>query len=134
MLLDGSWNSTSTEVISTVPIPSELTAGLIGGVVGGVLGVVGTLISSYYGPRKMEEWREKRAEERLNGPRKRLLLKLLEDERFQDGRSIDTLSRVSGTSADECRRLLIEIDARGVKLEGDQEGWALVSRKPLDEP
>ena len=46
---------------------------------------------------------------------------------------METLSRVTGTPPDECRRLLIEIEARGVKLEGDVEGWALISRKPLDE-
>jgi hypothetical protein len=112
----------------------ELAAAVIGGLTGGVLGVVGTLVSSYYGPRKIEEWREKRLDERLNGPRKRLLLKMLQDGRFNDGRSLDTLCRVTGTTLDECRRLLIEVGARGVTLAGDNEGWALITRKPLDEP
>ena len=61
---------------------SELSAAILGGLIGGVLGVLGTLVTSYYGPRKIEEWREKRQEERLNGPRKLLLKKLLEDRRF----------------------------------------------------
>gem|GEM_PF-5905398 len=30
---------------------------LAGGFIGGVIGVPGTLVSSYYGPRKLEEWR-----------------------------------------------------------------------------
>jgi len=81
----------------------------------------------------MEEWREQRAEERIYGPRKTLLKQLLEDRRFDDGRTFETLSRVTGTTEDECRRLLIEIGARGVKLKGGVEGWALITRKPLDE-
>jgi len=116
-----------------VSISIEFASAVVGGLIGGVLGVVGTLVSSYYGPRKFEEWREKRLEERLNGPRKRLLKKLLEDRRFNDGRLLDTLSRVTGTIPEECRRLLIEIEARGVTLEDGKEGWALITRKPLDE-
>ena len=112
----------------------QIVAAIIGGLVGGILGVLGTLITSYYGPRKIEEWRENRLEQRLNGPRKTLLKQMLEDQRFADGRYLETLSRVSGTSPEECRRLLIEIGARGVTLTGDREGWALISRKPLDEP
>lgn len=114
-------------------MPTEFWAAVLGGVIGGTLGVIGTLISSYYGPRKIEEWREQRHEERINGPRKRLLKKLLEDPRFPDGRTIETLSRVAGSSQEESRRLLIEVGARGVTIKGDKEGWALISRKPLDE-
>lgn len=108
------------------------TSALVGGLIGGVLGVLGTLVSSYYGPRKFEEWREQRHEQRQNGPRKRLLKQMLEDTHFPDGRKIETLSRVTGTSPEECRRLLIEVGARGVTLAGDNEGWALISLKPLD--
>lgn len=111
----------------------EFVAAVFGGLIGGILGVVGTLISSYYGPRKMEEWREKRQEERINGPRKKLLKQLLYDPRYDDGRTIETLSHITGTTEEECRRLLIEIGARGVKLKAGKEGWALISRKPLDE-
>ena len=114
-------------------ISSEFASAVVGGLVGGVLGVIGALVLSYYGPRKFEEWREERLEERLNGPRKRLLKQLLEDPRFNDGRSLETLSRVTGTPEEESRRLLIEIEARGVKLADGKEGWALIARKPLDE-
>jgi hypothetical protein len=58
---------------------------------------------------------------------------MLEDSRFQDGRKLETLCRVTGTPVDECRRLLVEIGARGVLLSGALEGWALIARKPLDE-
>ena len=109
---------------------SELTAGIIGGFLGGALGVVSTLVGSYYGPRKFEEWRSERAD----APKKRLLTVLLADPRFPEGRYLETLQTVTGTSADECRRLLIEVDARGlITSEADaRELWALIKNKPLD--
>ncbi|HEY6465280.1 MAG TPA: hypothetical protein VIY69_04765 [Candidatus Acidoferrales bacterium] len=110
----------------------ELETAIAGGLVGGVVGVLGTLLASYWCPRKLDEWREKRLEDRNYGPRKRLLKKLLEHPDYPEGRSIERLARVSGTTEDECRRLLIEIDARGVTLKDDKEGWALISRNPLD--
>lgn len=103
-------------------VSSEFAYAVVGGLLGGILGVVGTLVSSYYGPRKFEEWREKRLEDRLNGPRKCLLKKLLEDPRFANGRSLDTLSRVTGTTPEDCRCLLIEIEARGVAFTDGKEG------------
>ncbi|MET0609416.1 MAG: hypothetical protein ABW045_11740 [Gaiellaceae bacterium] len=39
----------------------ELTAGIVGGLVGGTLGVVSTLVGSYYGPRRLKEWRAEKA-------------------------------------------------------------------------
>lgn len=111
----------------------ELVTAIIGGLIGGILGVLSTLVSSYYGPRKFEEWKDERIENREYAPRKKLLKQMLEDSRFQDGRFIETLCRVTGTMPEECRRLLIEIGARGVTLKNDKEGWALISKKPLDE-
>ena len=110
---------------------NELWTALAGGIVGGVLGCIGTLLSSYWGPRKLEEWREKRAEERINGPRKRLLKSLLEEDRFE-WRRLSTLARATGTTEEECRRLLVEIGARG-SLSGGEESWALLRRKPITE-
>jgi hypothetical protein len=106
---------------------SELAAGVIGGAVGGILGVLGTTVSAYWGPRKLEQWRA----ERLDRPRKELLRRMLEDERYVV-RTLERLCVVSGTTPDECRRLLISINARGVELTGQGEGWALISRKPLE--
>ena len=57
---------------------------------------------------------------------------MLEEERFDDGRYLQTLRIVTGTTEEECRRLLIEIGARGFALK-DGEGWALIARKPLEE-
>jgi hypothetical protein len=106
----------------------ELTAGIVGGLVGGTLGVVSTLVGSYYGPRRLEEWRAEKAA----APKKELLKTLLNDPRFPEGRRLETLQIVTGSSADECRRLLIEVEARGVILggEGRQETWALIKNKP----
>ena len=109
----------------------DILSALIGGLIGGVLGVIGSIFSSYYGPRKFEEWKEKRRHEKLDGPRKRLLLDLLSGQKHKI-RSIETLSRATGTEYDECRRLLIEIDTRGIKISGNREGWVLIKNKPLD--
>lgn len=117
-------------------VVSVFAAAVVGGLIGGVLGVAGTLVTSYYGPRRLEEWRERKKDEREDGPRRRLLKQMLDDERFPDGRYLDTLGVVSGTSPAECRTLLIQIGARGVTLsprDGSTEGWALISRKPLDQ-
>ena len=109
---------------------SELTAGIIGGFLGGALGVVSTLVGSYYGPRKFEE----RRSERADAPKKRLLKVLLDDPEYPEGRYLETLQTVTGTPADECRRLLIEIEARGLIRSGAEpkELWALIKNKPLD--
>ena len=112
---------------------NELVSTIAGGMSGGLVAVIVGLVSAYWGPRKLEEWREKQYEQRHNEPRKNLLRKMLEDPDWPDGRKMETLSRVTGTPPDECRCLLIEIEARGVKLEGNVEGWALISRKPLNE-
>ena len=57
---------------------------------------------------------------------------MLEDENHPDGRSLDRLRVVTGTSEEECRRLLIEVGARGVIFRNRSEGWALIERKPLE--
>jgi len=110
----------------------KLLIAIAGGFIGGVLGVIGTLVSSYFGPRKLEEWREKRKAEKWDGPRKRLLLNMLNGPTMQM-RSIETLCRASGTEPEECRRLLIEIQARGIRLKGNREGWVLIKNRPLEQ-
>ena len=40
---------------------------------------------------------------------------------------------VTGTTYEECRRLLVEIGARGVKLRDNKEGWVLIKNKPISE-
>ncbi len=58
---------------------------------------------------------------------------MLRDPRFPI-RSLDLLRQVTGTSPEECRRLRIEIHARGVVMKDQKEGWALIERYPLDQP
>ncbi len=110
---------------------SELAAGLIGGFVGGVFGVLSSGITAYLGPLKLEQRKEQRREQREDGPRKALLERML-DEPQPLVRSFDRLKHVTGTTDDECRRLLIEIGARGVLMRDGREGWALITRYPLD--
>ncbi len=112
--------------------PGDLWSAVAGGLIGGVLGCAGTLVTSYWGPRKLQEWREQREEQRIWGPRKRSLRQLLEDGRFE-WRRLSTLARTTGTTPDECRRLLVEIGARGSTSQEEEELWALISRQPLDQ-
>ena len=112
---------------------SELEAALLGGFIGGALGVVSTLVASYFGPRWLEQWRANEREEREYGPRKRLLTQMLIEPNPRI-RSFKQLRHVTGTTDDECRRLLIEIGARGVTMRGGQEGWALIERYGFNEP
>ena len=107
---------------------TALEAGIVGGFVGGALGVLGTTVTAYWGPRKLEQWRF----DRLDEPRKKLLKQMLDDP-VLNVRSLDRLRIVTGTSEDECRRLLIAIEARGVRMRGGQEGWALIERWGFEE-
>ena len=105
---------------------AQIIAAVLGGIFGGTVGVFG----SYWGPKWLEQWRETKDEEKRHGPRKKLLKAMLDDTTYKDGRYLETLCRVSGTTPDECRRLLIELNARGVKLDRG-EGWVLLERKPI---
>lgn len=49
-------------------------------------------------------------------------------------RSLERLRLVTGTTDEECRRLLIDVGARGVKIKGGREGWALIDRYGFDQP
>ena len=102
-----------------------------GGVIGGAFGWLAAVVSAYWGPRKLEEWRDQRTELRTHGPRKKLLGTLLTDEGYQ-WRTLRTLARTTGMDAEECRRLLIEIGARGSTDDGEEK-WGLISRNPISE-
>lgn len=108
---------------------------IVGGLIGGLFGWGGAALSAYWGPRKLEEWRAKVAEHRLHGPRKALMKAMLEDPSYE-WRKLSTLSQVTGTTAIECRRLLVELGARassGKSNENTEELWALISRQPISD-
>lgn len=109
-------------------VSPELAAGIVGGFVGGALGVLSTVVGSYYGPRRLEEWRE----ERRDAPKREMLQDLLNDSRYPDGRFLKTLTLLTGTSDEECRRLLIQVKARGIILANEEEGWVLIKNKPFN--
>jgi hypothetical protein len=106
---------------------SPTTAIVVGAAVGGAVSIVAGLLTTYFAPRWLEGRRDKKEDE----PRRRLLRDLLEDERWRDGRTLERLAFVTGTSEEKCRQLLVEIKARGVTLADDREGWALIKYKPL---
>ena len=99
---------------------------------GFAIAFVSALIGSVVGPVLLETYRRWQRERSWAKPRKRLLLRMLEDKKYRF-KSIDRLARTTGCTHDECRGLLIELGARGAKLKSGREGWALISRAPLSE-
>ena len=90
-------------------------------------------MASYFGPRWLEQWRADIKEEHDFGPRKRLLGQMLREPN-PPIRTLKQLRHVTGTTDEECRRLLIEIGARGVTMRGGVEGWALIERYGFNRP
>jgi hypothetical protein len=99
----------------------------------GLFGIGTTVLASYILPRRLERDRVKDQEERNWGPRKRLLEKMLSKPN-PPIRTFTRLRHVTGTSDEDCRRLLIEIGARGVIMRGGVEGWALIERYDFNQP
>ena len=97
--------------------------GLMGVVVGAASTALGNLLI---------HWLQERSRTRADRPRKELLLKMLNDERFpQRWRSFDTLQHVIGADDETAKRLLIEIGARA--SEDKQALWGLLIHHPLNE-
>ena len=77
-------------------------------------------------------WLKERSRAKASKPRKELLLKMLNDQRFpQRWRSFDTLKHVIGADDETARRLLIEVGARA--SENKQDLWGLLKYHPLNE-
>lgn len=83
-------------------------------------------ISGILGPLVVD-WFKGRRSARLDHGGKDMLKGMLLDEKFKV-RSLETLTRATGTSDEECRRLLREIGARGVTLKSGREGWKLLDQ------
>lgn len=127
------WSLVSEHIIRSLEMSDEIIAGLIGGLAGGIAGAVGSWVTGYWGPLKLEERREHRQEERIWAPRKALLRELLDKADPAIGRSFATLKRVTGTSDDELRRLLVEMGARGFSRPNGDEAWVYKRHRPLEQ-
>ena len=103
---------------------SALVAGLVGGIIGGALT---SFVGTYWGPKAFQLWQEGHADE----PKRKILRELLDDPKFRDGRYLTTLCFHTGTTPEECKRLLIQIEARGIMLEKG-EGWVLIKNRPFE--
>lgn len=93
------------------------------GLVGAVIGSFATVVSSI-----AVDWYRRRAERVREKPMKRLLLKMLSDNRFS-WRELDTLMHVIGADEPTTKRLLLDLGARA--SEDGKRTWGLVSRNPL---
>lgn len=112
---------------------SEYVAGIIGGIIGGLVATAGAWVTGYWGPRRLEEEREKRAEDKIWGPRKELIKEMLDKAVAEKGRSLKTLKRVTGTPDDDLRRLLVEMGARGFTRDDGEEAWIYAKDRPLEQ-
>jgi len=80
----------------------------------------------------LEMEKEAREEEKIWGPRKRLIKEMLDNAIVEKGRSFKTLKRVTGTPDDDLRRLLVELGARGFTREDGEEAWIYREKRPLE--
>ena len=96
----------------------------------GVAGVIaGALITVMGGV--LLHWLQARPAKRLDERRKKLLGRMLRDDRFPEHwRKIATLSRVIGADEETTKRLLIELAARA--SEKDDGLWGLIEYHPLE--
>jgi hypothetical protein len=95
---------------------------LVSVVVGGFLTIAGNAATTYFKERVIAK---------KDNPRKALLLKMLEDERFpKRWRNLDTLMHVIGANKETTVRLLIELGARG--SEDKQDLWGLIKYHPFE--
>ncbi|MBK7955704.1 MAG: hypothetical protein IPK02_18145 [Candidatus Accumulibacter sp.] len=99
-----------------------------------VIGLIGAIIGSILtlGGNVFLHWLKERPTRELDSRRKKLLRKMLSDQRFKGGwRKLTTLSRVIGADDTTTTRLLIEIGARG--SEKDDSLWGLIENHPFNE-
>lgn len=96
--------------------------GFIGVIVGAIVTVGGNLLLYWYQNRRGSA---------IDNARKKLLREMLDNSGFKEGRSLETLSKVTGATQEDCRRLLIEVDARGFTLADGREGWTYIKNRPL---
>lgn len=113
----------AAKVIKDVQFWSAII-GLAGVVIGALITITGNLLL---------HWMQQRTKGKLDLARKTLLRQMLDNTGFKEGRSLDTLSKVTGAAPEECRRLLIEIGARGFTLKDNREGWTYIANRPLDQ-
>jgi hypothetical protein len=100
-------------------LQNEITVAIVAGLLGGVISPI--IYSEYQAWRREHKWAK---------PRKTRLKSMLRNKTASPSgwRSLDRLCLETGMKEDECRSLLIEINARGgmIKIDGTStEAWTL---------
>ncbi len=92
----------------------------------------GSFFGSFLGPVLYDQVKHFLHWLRWKNPRKKLLKARLTKASGEGWVTIEVLSRLIGTSCEDCRDLLIDIKARGGTIKDSKEAWALISRQPLN--
>lgn len=111
------------KIVSDAQFWSAVIA-VIGVIIGSAITIMGNIVFHWYQNRKSNS---------LDNLRKGLLKEMLDNSNFPEGRSLETLSRVTGAEPEECRRLLIELGARGFTMARGIEGWTYVKNRKWSE-
>ena len=106
----------ATKVLKDVQFWSSII-----GLIGVIIGSCKTIIDNFF-----LHFFQQKNQNKLDEARKKLLREMLDNQDFKDESSFETLSKVTGAAPEDCRRLLIEIGARGFTLADGREGWTYI--------
>jgi hypothetical protein len=125
MIFTATMNEVAQQMCKDVAANNEHFAawiGLIGAVIGSLLTMCGNVAMQCLKERSLAK---------KDKPRKKLLMEMLEDNRFNDHwRKLDTLMHVIGANEETTKRLLLELGARG--SEDGQELWGSIKFHPFE--
>ena len=117
-------NELVQKIASQVVLDTQFWIAIIG-IIGGIVGAIFTLLGNF-----ALHWFKEKPKRDLDSKRQKLLVEMLDDDRFQEKwRNLSTLSSVIGADEEETKRLLIEVGARG--SEKNDGKWGLIKNHPF---
>ncbi|MGY3868639.1 hypothetical protein ACW5W4_03700 [Aeromonas crassostreae] len=100
-------------------------------IIAGIVALITSAVTSFIGPWLLERRRALFEESAYWGPSKDILREMLDNAAQGQGRSLETLQRVTGLSEDTLCRLLIGIKARGFTRTDGTVAWIYKKDRPL---
>ncbi|MGI3001347.1 hypothetical protein [Vibrio alginolyticus] len=100
-------------------------------IIAGSVALITSAVTSFIGPWLLERRRALIEENALWGPSKNILLEMLDNSSPGQGRSFETLQRVTGLPHEQLCRLLIGIGARGFTRDDGTVAWIYKKDRPF---